>query len=78
MEPAAGENRGLLTMQEPIVQSPRTVPGKRTRTGYPAATLRTLDAHLHGLRKHLLALGLTAEAAAVATELRLVADLRRA
>lgn len=42
MEPAA-TNRGLLTMQESIVQSPHTVPGQSSRAGYAPATLRILE-----------------------------------
>ena len=40
------------------------------------AALDRLEAHLGGLRQHLLALGMAAEASAVLTDLQLVADLR--
>jgi hypothetical protein len=63
-------------MQNPNLSLVDRIPGVR-RAARSDDELVRLDRHLHGLRRHLLAIGLRGEASAVQTEIELVATLRR-
>jgi hypothetical protein len=63
-------------MENPNLSLVDRIPRLR-RAAAPEDELARLDRHLHGLRRHLLAIGLRGEASAVQTEIELVATLRR-